>query len=79
MAANYSESMIISLYHAWECKSHREPDASEPAISSSLRLKLQAGVSDFIRLTWTIDSISFLVDRVKHGGITADAVGVAAV
>jgi len=30
-----------------------------------LRLKLQAGISDFIRLTWTRDSISFLVSRVR--------------
>jgi hypothetical protein len=29
-----------------------------------LRLKLQAGISDFIRLTWTRDSISFLVSLV---------------
>jgi len=47
-----------------ELRSRRAPDAREPAISSSLRLKLQAGISDFIRLTWTRDSISFLVNLV---------------
>jgi hypothetical protein len=52
------------LIHARELLRRRAPDASEPAISRSLRLKLQAGISDFIRLTWTRDSISFLVNLV---------------
>jgi len=52
------------LIHALELLRRRAPDAREPAISSSFRLKLQAGISDFIRLTWTCDSISFLVSLV---------------
>jgi hypothetical protein len=52
------------LIHALELRSRRAPDTREPAISNSLRLKLQAGISDFIRLTATIDSMSFLVSLV---------------
>jgi hypothetical protein len=52
------------LIHALELRSRRAPDASSPAISKSLRLKLQAGISDFIHLIWTRDSISLLVSLV---------------
>ena len=61
---NPSRKRADSRLHALELRSCRAPDASEPAISRSLRLKLQAGISDFIRLTWTRDSISFLVSLV---------------
>gem|GEM_PF-6327401 len=52
------------LIHALELRSRRAPDDRVPAISSSLRSSLQAGISDFIRLTATIDNISFLVSLV---------------
>jgi len=52
------------LIHALELRSHRAPDDRVPAIFSSLRSSLQAGISDFIRLTATIDNISFLVSLV---------------
>ena len=51
-----------SSLHALELRSCREPDASVPAISSSLRSSLQTGTSEVMRFTETSDSISFLAE-----------------
>jgi hypothetical protein len=62
MPAYDSVSAVVSHHHAWESQNRPAPNLTHQRFRARCDLSLQTATSDVMRLTETIESMSFLAE-----------------